>query len=625
MISSFLNYFPNTIEDLYLHDILPKKLIDLKIKYAAGLLLQKGFLNSRINRISIIDDFFNHKPTIDKFNISDFLFLTTIGSGSGGSVKLIYYLKEEKIFALKLAHIEETGKLDKREYDNYLKIQHPFLPKIYGTVNYCSQECIVFEYIEGNPLYKIKELSLRLSHKKIIILEIMFVIKRIHENNMIYRDLNPSNIIIDCDNNAIVIDLDRMVDQNTGTTVSFADIYVAPEIVNGKPFSFSADIYSLGLLIYYILLGEKPQIENGNQNNNTVFSFNKLKKWYSTQIISICEKCTQVDPSKRPNINVVIDEFIEYLINYVDFIFEDNCFGTFLKILESMGSSMKIKYLISSIYDGNKFVPKDNNKKIIFLKESADLNYPEAQYELGMEYLCGKNVRKDINKAIHYLTLSSNQNNAKAQYELGMIFNLDKEVHKNIQKSIYYLKLSANQNFCKAQFDLGMIYFEFLCRQKQLNEQSTPDEKYFANQSYMQNVKEMIFYLEQAALQNHSSAQYFLGMTYYIKYFKVIDSKKAIYYLTLSANQNHSDAQYALGIIYFNGEYVKKDIKKAINYFSLSANQNNSYAQCYLGYIYYQKEFNAFDIKKSIYFLTLSANQNNTISQYLLGTISWYY
>lgn len=404
MISSFLNDFPNTIEDLYLHDILPKKLIDLKIKYAAGLLLQKGFLNSRINRINNIDDFFNHKPTIVKFNFSDFLFLTTIGSGSGGSVKLIYYLKEEKIFALKLAHIEETGKLDKREYDNYLKIQHPFLPKIYGTVNYCSQECIVFEYIEGNPLYKIKELSLRLSHKKIIILEIMFVIKRIHENNMIYRDLNPSNIIIDCDNNAIVIDLDRMVDKNTGTTVSFADIYVAPEIVNGKPFSFSADIYSLGLLIYYILLGEKPQIENGNQNNNTVFSFNKLKKWYSTQIISICEKCTQIDPSKRPNINVVIDEFIEYLINYVDFIFEDNCFGTFLKILESMGSSMKIKYLISSIYDGNKFVPKDNNKKIIFLKESADLNYPEAQYELGMEYLCGKNVRKDINKAIHYLT-----------------------------------------------------------------------------------------------------------------------------------------------------------------------------------------------------------------------------
>ena len=52
------------------------------------------------------------------------------------------------------------------------------------------------------------------------------------------------------------------------------------------------------------------------------------------------------------------------------------------------------------------------------------------------------------------------------------------------------------------------------------------------------------------------------------------DINKAIYYFSLASNQNHSDAQFALGIIYYNGVYVPRDIKKSIHYLSLASDQN---------------------------------------------------
>ena len=57
------------------------------------------------------------------------------------------------------------------------------------------------------------------------------------------------------------------------------------------------------------------------------------------------------------------------------------------------------------------------------------------------------------------------------------------------------------------------------------------------------------------------------------------DINKAIYYFSLASNQNHSDAQFAVGIIFYKGIYVPRDINKSIHYLSLASDQNHLSAQ----------------------------------------------
>ena len=66
--------------------------------------------------------------------------------------------------------------------------------------------------------------------------------------------------------------------------------------------------------------------------------------------------------------------------------------------------------------------------------------------------------------------------------------------------------------------------------------------------------------------------------------------------MTLAANQNHSDAQYQLGIIYSTGNFISRDINKSIHYLTLAANQNHSKAQYFLGILYSTGEFISRDI-----------------------------
>lgn len=53
----------------------------------------------------------------------------------------------------------------------------------------------------------------------------------------------------------------------------------------------------------------------------------------------------------------------------------------------------------------------------------------------------------------------------------------------------------------------------------------------------------------------------------------------------MSADQDHSEAQYTLGMIYLHGNVVPRDINKAIKYLTKSADQNNPLAQYELGKI----------------------------------------
>src|SRR5258707_12366945 len=83
-----------------------------------------------------------------------------------------------------------------------------------------------------------------------------------HRQGVVHRDIKPSNIMVDADGNAFLTDfgIARLVEGGEGLTGSGMAIgtpgYMSPEQVMGTPISGRADTYSLGVMIYQMLVGE---------------------------------------------------------------------------------------------------------------------------------------------------------------------------------------------------------------------------------------------------------------------------------------------------------------------------------------------------------------------------------
>ena len=601
----------------------------------SGYLIKSGYSESKKNRIQAYNYFFNYTEPL-QFPKSDFIILRTIGQNNS-ALKLIYHIEKEKLYVLKIYNNSyESEKLFNREKENYLSVHHPFLLKCLGCIEYESNNCLILEFIQGQTLDLIKKKNLKIDEKLKIIFEIMAVIQYLHNQNYIYRDLKPDNLMLDQNKMTILIDLDRMVqnsDENTNENATeLFHKFLSPEILNGQSFSFSTDIYSIGKIIFYMFEREFKQIKDDSDSENMLFLFN------------LYEKCTQKDPSKRPNIHQLIDDYYMNIyvkinnnnISEIDTIqsvenIHDNKYKYYFFWLAEQNDTIS-QLNLGLLYKKGDLLPRNISKALHYLSLAADKKQIDAQYKLGVLYEDDENPFKNIKKAIHYYSLASNQGDARAQVNLGTLYINGKYFPADVDKAIHYYSLAAKQGFADAYFNLGLIHHYgdcgyvdikkaidyYLLAAKQNHSGS------FFNLGIIYEFKDVdkaIYYYSLASDLNYVEAQQKLGLIYLLGKIVSRDIDKGLHYLTLAAKQNYADAQFNLGLIYEEGEYVSKDIKRAINYFSLAANQNHPIAQLKLGVYYLVGGIVSKDINKGMYYLTLASNQNNAEAQYYLGDV----
>lgn len=213
---------------------------------------------------------------------------------------------------------KEAPIVQERERNNYMKIRHPFIPKFYGTIENTNMP--IFAFIEGQTLLKIKYLHLSRKEKMTIIFQLLSVMKYLHDNNFVYRDLKPSNIMIDQNKNLVLIDFDRMLreDNNGDHTRDLMGDFVAPEIFSGI-LTKKSDIFSIGNIMNFI---------------------------FSEEVSSIIEK--QKIMTEYPN----IDEIIEYIHKNDDEIMES--------ILNNDDEIME--YILKNDYENVEYILKNEDK-----------------------------------------------------------------------------------------------------------------------------------------------------------------------------------------------------------------------------------------------------------------------
>ncbi len=208
---------------------------------------------------------YNRGKMIDlKGRIGKYKIVRKLGSGGFGTVYLAEdtFLKTER--ALKIPH-RIGSKIEKLLQESALQsklLEHPHIVKLLTVDMIDNIIIMVMEYIKGTDLEKIidKNAHVEIPMALRYFRQILSAMKFAHEHKVIHRDIRPSNVLIDDDDNVKITDFGTstlLKDKQYATTRIGSPPYMAPEQFEGKAV-LASDIYSIGCVFYEMISGFPP-------------------------------------------------------------------------------------------------------------------------------------------------------------------------------------------------------------------------------------------------------------------------------------------------------------------------------------------------------------------------------
>ncbi len=194
-----------------------------------------------------------------------------VGTGGMSSVYRAHDRLLERTVALKVLHQQYTDDEDyverfRREARSVAMLSHPNIVAVIDRGEHEGRQFIVFEFVEGENLKRLIER--RGPAPVTTALELAMQIARglsfAHQQGLVHRDVKPQNVLLNGDGQAKVTDfgIARSLDvqhgmTQTGTVLGTSD-YIAPEQAQGQRVDEHTDVYSLGVVLYEMLLNEVP-------------------------------------------------------------------------------------------------------------------------------------------------------------------------------------------------------------------------------------------------------------------------------------------------------------------------------------------------------------------------------
>ena len=148
-------------------------------------------------------------------------------------------------------------------------LNHPHIAQLYGgAVTSDGLPYFVMEYVEGERLDDYcRQQQLSIKNRLALFRKICSAVSYAHQHLVIHRDLKPGNIRVTAEGEPKLLDfgiaklLDDAIDQPE-QTITLAGVmtpeYASPEQVRGERMTTASDVYSLGVILYELLTGEKP-------------------------------------------------------------------------------------------------------------------------------------------------------------------------------------------------------------------------------------------------------------------------------------------------------------------------------------------------------------------------------
>ncbi|HET8934621.1 MAG TPA: serine/threonine-protein kinase [Polyangiales bacterium] len=254
--------------------------------------------------------------------------------GSGGMAVIYKAIQEPLGREVAIKALKPSIALDsqfaarfEREARFMASLQHENILHVYDFVNDGNALYIVMEYVQGIDLYDLLQTSQRLSVEiaAIIGLQVARALDYAHFRGIIHRDIKPANIIISHHGEVKLMDFGIARDHaladltETGTGVGTPS-YMSPEQILGDKLDFRSDIFSLGIVLYQMLTGAKPFVED---ESRTVMQKIRLDRYVSAHKIApevpsslerILARCMEKLPANRyPSTQALVEDLMEFL------------------------------------------------------------------------------------------------------------------------------------------------------------------------------------------------------------------------------------------------------------------------------------------------------------------------
>lgn len=278
-------------------------------------------------------------------SIGDWDFISTIGAGSMGKVKLARHNYTNEKCAVKI--VPRAAKLYQRAHANDPPLKtaeeaaqrqkefekevardkrtiregalgrllfHPHICRLYEMVPMTNHYYMLFEYVEGGQLldYIVSHGSLNEKYARKFARGIALALDYCHKNNVVHRDLKIENIMINQKGDIKVIDFglsNLYVPHGLLKTYCGSLYFAAPELLSAKPyFGPEVDVWSLGVVLYVLVCGKVPF-----DDPHVSVLHEKIKKgniqypsFISKECVALLSRMLVVDPTKRATLQEVI-------------------------------------------------------------------------------------------------------------------------------------------------------------------------------------------------------------------------------------------------------------------------------------------------------------------------------
>nr|TKR85927.1 serine/threonine-protein kinase TIO isoform X2 [Populus alba] len=206
-----------------------------------------------------------------EIGVENYHVIELVGEGSFGKVYKGRRKYTGQTVAMKF--IMKHGKSDKdihnlrQEIEILRKLKHENIIEMLDSFESPQEFCVVTEFAQGE-LFEVLEDDKSLPEEQVqaIAKQLVRALHYLHSNRIIHRDMKPQNILIGAGSVVKLCDFGFARAMSTNTVVlrsiKGTPLYMAPELVREQPYNHSADLWSLGVILYELFVGQPPFYTN---------------------------------------------------------------------------------------------------------------------------------------------------------------------------------------------------------------------------------------------------------------------------------------------------------------------------------------------------------------------------
>ncbi|ELQ75648.1 Polo-like serine/threonine protein kinase [Trachipleistophora hominis] len=321
-------------------------------------------------------------------------------------------------------------------------VTHPNIVKLHNTFSTDEHIVLVMELCDSTLSDLLKQNKrIRESHTRTFLRQIVSAMAYLHSVNVVHRDLKLSNILL---KNFTVKVADfglcaLINNKNKRTTVCGTPNYIAPEIINKVAYSFECDLWSLGVMVYTMLVGTPPfqkktakEIYNTIKRNEYKIPENTL---ISEEAKDLIQRLLITDPHKRLSLKEIEKHpFFNKKESLINVVLNNLRAGTVSLVGGEHGSHADLSTGRSSS------TPADTVIFCIYLSKLNGLGYKMRSNRHGIYFCNGDSAIRKSTTTFVFITASIENNKKVLRKEEYAMESIPERYRDYYERLVYFIR-----------------------------------------------------------------------------------------------------------------------------------------------------------------------------------------